>query len=368
VVALTEMRRRKAAFGFIVAVAALVSYLVLMIDGLAGGLRGEFASAIEAFDADAIAFASGSDTSVFRSELDESAVAAVENALGVRESARLTYLPADYVSGAGSLSSAGFLGFDPGTIGAPEVIRGRDLRPDETGALLADTGLLRQSGLDLGDTMTIHARGQDLDLEIVGEIEARALGWMPVGYAANEDLLALKYGAPSPDRPVASIVLLRGDGALDVRAPDIEVVNKEVAFDRIEGLADMEATMGAIRVIVYAIGAAVVGVFFYVLTLHKTAVIAMLKALGARNRFVLAQTAVQAVVVVALALVAAIPAALLTSDALTRFAPDAIPIQPEPGAYLLTALTVLATALVGVVFSVRSVVRIDPALALARQQ
>jgi putative ABC transport system permease protein len=368
VVGLREMRRHKRTFGFIVAVVALIAFLIVMINGLASGLVDEYGSAMERFDADAVAFESGAQTSVLRSSLDESTVRAIENLPGVERAAALTFLQADYRSGSGDSGSAGFMGYDVGTIGEPPVIDGRAIRSGERQVLLADSATLRQAGLAIGDTMRIETSLLEADFTIVGEIDGGSLGFLPVSYMTNEDLRALKYGDAADRGRSASVVILQGAGPFDLRWDGFEVVSHEVAVERIEGRADAQTTMAAAQVMVYLIGAAVIGVFFYILTTQKTSGIGLLKALGAGNRLVAGQILAQVLVVVAVSLAVALPAAKLATDAMARFAPDAIPVTPGLSTYLLTSFAVALTGIVGITFAVRRAVRIDPIVALARQQ
>ena len=48
--------------------------------------------------------------------------------------------------------------------------------------------------------------------------------------------------------------------------------------------------------------------------------------------------------------------------------PDAVPIGFTTGTYVTTCLTLLATAVIGALFSVRQVFKTDPIIALGQQQ
>ncbi len=109
-----------------------------------------------------------------------------------------------------------------------------------------------------------------------------------------------------------------------------------------------------------------IGVFFYVLTLHRVPGIALLKALGATNRFVATQTLAQALVVTLAGLALSVLAALLTQSLLSS--DEGIPIVFTAGTYVATSISLALTALVAVAFSVRRIARVDPIIALAQQQ
>jgi putative ABC transport system permease protein len=111
----------------------------------------------------------------------------------------------------------------------------------------------------------------------------------------------------------------------------------------------------------------VIGVFFYVLTLQKLPQIGVLKAIGATNWYVLRQLLVQALLVSLAAVAIAVPLSLLTQRLLAR-SPDAVPIAFTPGTIVVTAVALMAAALVGSIVSARRVLSVDPIIALGQQQ
>ena len=76
-IGLLEIRRRKVQFALIALIVTLISYLVLMINGLGVGLNVLAGSALQNFDADAIAYSDGASVSVIRSELSQATVDAI---------------------------------------------------------------------------------------------------------------------------------------------------------------------------------------------------------------------------------------------------------------------------------------------------
>lgn len=367
-IGLLEIRRRKVQFALIALVVTLISYLVLMINGLGVGLNDQAGSALRNFDADAIAYADGAGLSVIRSELSSEALEAAMSQEGVEDAAPLGYVAANYSYGDREVASAAFIGYDPGTIGEPDVTSGRELTADDTRGLLGDSDFLRRAGLEVGDTVTISLRLETFEFEVVGEISEGNFFFQPVVYVLRDTWKEMKYGeaASSGASPEASIVLLQGDDLLGVFDTH-EVVDKTTAFANIEGVAGQQSTVVALRVFGYIIGALVIGVFFYVLTLQKVAQIGVLKAVGASTFFVFRQVLVQAVAVSVIGLIVSVPLAWFTDYSLKQL-PDPVPIAFTLNTYVTTISALLVTAIVGAFFSGRQVVKVDPIIALGQQQ
>lgn len=366
-IGLLEIRRRKVQFALIATVVALISYLVLMINGLGVGLNVAAGSALRSFNADALAYSDESGISVIRSELSQAAVDRATALPGVEAAAPLGYVAANYRSANGEISSAAFLGFDPGTIAAPRVTAGRPLTPGDERGMLADRTFLRAAGLAVGDTVQVSVRLVTMEFTIVGEIDEGQFFFQPAVYILRDTWRELKYGANAQDGPVASIVLLRGEGLPGTRAEGIEVVSKSTAFSNIEGVSGQQSTVMFLRFFGYLIGALVIGVFFYVLTLQKIPNIGVLKALGASNFFVFRQLLVQAVFVAIIGLAVALPLAYLTNWGLDQL-PNPVPIAFTAGTWVTTSILLVLMSLIGTIFSGRQVLRVDPIIALGQQQ
>ncbi len=363
---LIEIRRRKVQFALIALVVTLISYLVLMINGLGVGLNVQAGSALKSFDADAIAYSDQAGLSIIRSEMGPKDVAAVRTLPGVIAAADIGYVPASYRPKGGGVKSAAFLGIGANTIAAPKVTRGRDLTESDRRALLADKRFLKASGFSVGDRVEISVRLTKVEFTIVGEVDEGAILYQPAVYVVSTTWRELRYGA-NPGAPAASLVLLRGEGLAGAKGPGFEVVDKATAFANIEGVRGQQSTVTSLQVFGHVIGALVIGVFFYVLTIQKVPQIGMLKALGASGTYVFRQLVVQALAVAMAGLALALPLAYFTDQALQRL-PEAVPIDFTASTWGTTAATLLVTALVGTVFSGRRVITTDPIIALGQQQ
>jgi len=365
-VGLLELRRRKVQYGLIALIVTLISYLVLMINGLGVGLNVLAGSALKNFDADAIAYADSAGLSVIRSELSDDALAALEAEPGVDQSAAIGYVAANYRQDDGKIDSAAFIGYDPGTIAEPRVTDGRALAPEDSDGLLADKSFLKASGLSIGDTLEVSVRLTTRTFRIVGEIDEGAFFFQPVVYMLRSSWQDLKYGEGAAG-PNASVILLKGDDLVGRDPAGFEIVDKATAFANIEGVSGQQSTVQALRLFAYLVGALVIGVFFYVLTLQKVPQIGVLKAIGASNFFVFRQVLLQVMAIAVVGLAVALPLTIAT-DRLLQQAPDSVPIAFTTGTFVTTTLALLVTAVVGAAFSGRQVLKTDAMIALGQQQ
>lgn len=368
-----ELQRRKLQFSLITLIVALIAYLILMVNALGLGLQSFAGSALRDLDADYLAYSSVSNLSIPRSEIGASTVDALRAAPGVAAVSRLGYFTVTPSRGDQQYPAA-LLGIEPAGLGAPPIVAGRGVEPGKR-ELLADQSYLDLSGFAIGDTITIPVRLQDFDFRIVGAVDSGRFFFQSPLYVDIADWQTLRYGGPklvgpdgtAADSPAASVVLVRGGTpeAIEAAVPGLRVVDKETAFQNIEGVKPQNQTVVTLRTLAYAIGGLVIGIFFYVLTLQKLGQIGILKAMGAGGRAIFLQLALQVVVVVALALLVAVPLTVLSLRGITAALPE-FPLLLTTGSVLATVLLLFVVALGGAFVSGRQIARVDPILALGQ--
>jgi putative ABC transport system permease protein len=366
-IGLKEVSRRKLQFALIAMVVVLISYLVLMINGLGVGLNKQAGSALLQLNADAMAFSASSRTSVIRSELSTQAVQDAGYLDGVVASAPLGYMSVNTRSPGGDVKGIALLGYLPGQLGEPAVKKGRQLTASDSRGVLADAKFMKSSNLNIGDKLTVINRLQTFDFTIVGQVDPGYFFFQPVVYLPLDSLREVKYGAITPDTPLASVVLLKGKNLVGKSTADFAVVSKKTAFANIEGVKGQQQTVDALRLFGFLIGALVVGIFFYVLTLQKIQQVGTLKALGASNSFLFKQMLLQVLSIIVLGVAISVGAAYGTNSLLSRL-PQAVPISFTGGTFLFTSTLFILTGMIGVVFSLRKVSRVDPIIAIGQQQ
>jgi ABC-type antimicrobial peptide transport system permease subunit len=133
------------------------------------------------------------------------------------------------------------------------------------------------------------------------------------------------------------------------------------AVDAIPGVEQQRSTFNQIIAVTVAIAVVVVALFFALLTVERLGLYGVLKAIGARSRTLFAGLVAQAVVVTTVAVVIAGGLAVLL-DALIP--PGSIPLDISPRRIVTSAVLLLVAAVIGCAFSLRRVLRVDPASAI----
>jgi putative ABC transport system permease protein len=148
---------------------------------------------------------------------------------------------------------------------------------------------------------------------------------------------------------------------IDAATGTTESLTTAEAIDEIPGVRAQQSTFNQIIGVTIAIAGVVVALFFALLTVERLSLYGVLKALGARSNTLFAGLVAQAVVVTAVASVVAGGLAFLI-DALIP--PGSIPLDISGRRVLTSAVLLLVAAVVGCAFSLRRVLRVDPAAAI----
>jgi putative ABC transport system permease protein len=361
--ALTEIRRRKLQFGLVTGVVTLISYLVLMVTGLGLGLQERAGTALLALDGDYLAYSDRADLSVIRSRLTEAQVQDIASAPSVSGATPIGYIAAVAEYAPQTTDTVAIIGVDPASFAAPRVIEGEALAAP--GDLLVDRTWAETTGIGVGDEVALPSGFDTIPFTVVGIVDQGYFFFQSATYVAISDWQRITYQGPQDAAPAASIVLVRGTALDGTRGEGWQLITKQDGFNNIEGVSAQQSTVNALRYMGLLIGAMVIGVFFYVITLQKVALLGILKAIGASGWFLASQALLQVFVVSVLG--AAIAAALAVLTKTTLLSSAAVPIAFTSGAVISTSVAVVIAGLVGASLSARQVGSVDPIVAMQQQ-
>ncbi len=344
-VALRDLRAARGRFALITLVVVLVAVLVSFLSGLASGLAQQNVSALRELPGDTVVFA---DTGTAPS-FDSSA------------------LTADQVRTWRQAAHA-----DP--VGISRARAGRDSGPPVQVALFGSAGATfgNRSAIDTGSVVLSAPAARELSATTGDHITlanaiftVTAIGgddWyahMPVVWMTLTDWQAL-----TPHGGAATILL-----ASDV--PEASAVNAAAhtvttsAADSLRAIGSYRAensSLTLMTILLYAISALVIGAFFTVWTIQRTADIAILKALGATTGSLVADALGQALIV----LLTGVGIGLACTSLAGTMLGTAMPFELSAATTLAPGAVLIALGLLGAAVALRFVATADPLTALDR--
>jgi hypothetical protein len=136
-------------------------------------------------------------------------------------------------------------------------------------------------------------------------------------------------------------------------------VTREEAVRSLPGMSQQATTFGYVRAVTLGVALVVVGLFLSFVTLERTPLYAVLKALGMSSRQLFTGVVIQVLLVT----ITAAAVAAVATWGLTHVPLD-LPTSMRPVRFVETVVALGVTSVVGSVLSLRRVVRVDPASAI----
>lgn len=362
--ALRELRRRPGRFTVAGGALAFLSVLLLFLGGLLDGLYLGGTGVLRAQEADLLTYSDDARLSLLRSRVDAplpDEVAAVDGVESVRGLG--VALVAATVPGEDELADVSVVGYEGGAAGVPD--------PPAEGFVGYADRRLEAFGVEEGDRLGLGPDG--IEVEVIGWVEDTSFllqGGLWVSPATWRAVLAsARPDAVLPDGTFQGLAVEVEPGAdpsavasaIDDATGSTLTVTRDEAVLALPGIKEQNATLSAIINTTFLVVGIVVALFFALVTLERSALYAVLKAVGASSRQLLAGVVVQAVVV---AVVALAVGGLLTF-LLSLAVPPAVPVQFEPSRATQVVLGVLVASVAGSAVSLRRVIKVDPADAIS---
>lgn len=360
--AIRDLRFARGRFGLMAAVVGLLTLLVVLLSGLAAGLGDKSTSAVAGLSADHLAFASpapGQALSFDSSIVGTPALDAWRATPGVSDAALLGVSPGSLTAGSRQLPVTVF-GAATGGFLAPETLA-------RQGEVVLGPELLAAAGVEDGSRVTIGGR----QFRVVAGAADAAFNHLRVAWVALPDWdrlaghdRAADASAQSATTESGTVVALRTDSDVDLAAGDAAAGTTATtitgAFAAIGSYTAENGSLTLIRVLLFAVGALVVGAFFTVWTIQRTPDLAVLKAIGATSRYLVKDSLAQAGTV----LVIGAGTGALLATGLGLLASSAVPFIVSPATTVFPLTVTIVVGLVGALAAVRSIVKVDPLTAL----
>ncbi len=364
--ALREMWRRPARFATAVALLTLIAMLLMLLGGLLDGLIQRSTGAIRAQRGDLVTFSATAEKSFLRSRISPEvrsrveAVPGVTSVGGIGVSQLGARVPGN---GPRDLVDVALVGYQEAPSGVPS--------PPPAGRAYADS-ILQDSGVKQGDTLTLGpARTPVQVIGFVDNVSYSGAGTLWTSPQTWREVQNANRPGSSVGPGVFQALVVRSDGNASTVARRIDratggstvTVSRAEAADAIGGVRQQRSVFNQIIGVTLVIAVVVVALFFALLTVERIGLYGMLKAIGARSRTLFGGVVVQAVVVALIAAAIGSAFALLLDQTLP---PGTIPYQLLPSRVIVSSAALIVSAVVGSVFSLRRVLRVDPASAIGR--
>lgn len=344
----------------------VLAVLLMFLGGLLDGLLAGSTGAYRAQRADLIVYSTNARESLVRSRIDAPLRQTVEGLEGVEAvgglgSVQLGARPGDDPESRDLISTA-LLGYELAPRGLPD-------EPPAEGEVIADN-TLKADGIEEGDTLLLGPARSEV--KVIGFVD-------DTGYSGQTSLWGSLdtwrsvTAANRPDRTFAddatAALVVRVDGDASEVADQIDEATDGAtatltihdAIEALPGVAQQRSTFNQIIGVTAIIALVVVGLFFALITVERTPLYGILKAIGGSSSTLFGGVLLQAVSLALLASALGAAAALAMDAAIP---PGTLPFDITSTRLAINVTLMVVAAVAGCAFSLRRVLRIDPAAAI----
>lgn len=352
--AINEMKHSKLRYALVIGVVFLIAYLVFFLTGLAYGLAQENRTAVDKWQADRILLSDEANGKLSMSMLTMADYESVK----AEDKAALAQFPGIVYQKEkkNQQIDVSFFGIEADEFLAPNLVKGRMFK--NTGEVVVNDSLAKEDGLQVGDQLKVA--GSKQTLKIVGFTDEAMYNVAPVIYMSLADFQEIRFNQALPKEAMKiNAIVVRGQ--TKQVADNLEKVKISAFINDLPGYSAQNMTFAFMIGFLIVIAAIVIGIFIYILTMQKQAIFGVMKAQGISNFFIARSVFVQTAILAFVGIVLGLALTYLSSLVL----PAAVPFAIFWGLYLAVSVGMWVIAILSAVFSVSTVVKIDPLQAIS---
>lgn len=343
-----EMKHSKGKYIMIFVIITLIAYLVFFLTGLAYGLAEAGRLAADKWEASAVIMTKEADNNLSISSFNKEKLSDVT----AKEKAPLAQSASVISSKGKGKENVTLFGVNKISFIAPNIIKGHQV--SKNNELVIDESLAKVNHYHIGDEVTFA--GDSKKYKIVGLTNRAKFNVAPVVYMTIPGLNELRFGHSERNDMINAIVV-RGKAKVE---SDLEVIPIKTFINGLPGYSAQVMTFSFMIIALIIIAAVVLGIFIFVLTMHKQKTIGIMKIQGVPTRMIATSSLMQTLILAVSGVILGVVLTFLSSLGLPKSMPFEFNVMLTLG---VGVLMIVITNLASLV-SIRSIVKIDPLKAM----
>lgn len=344
--ALRELKRNKLRYGLVGSIMLLLSFLVLMISGLANGLSYDNASLLKNTDIEHFAIAKDAENKLLRSQISKEDITALQKEIGEENVIPFYISMVTLEKNNNKKVDVSVLASDTNDTFKPEIIEGRLFEKGKDEVVLDEKA--KKKEVKLGDVVKDPVSQKEMT--VVGFTKGSMFSHTPVMYTSESfrEEIAMK------NQKEYNAVALKKETSASFE--NVKVVEKKTVLEGIPGYKEEQGTLTMIIGFLLVISALLIGVFYYVITLQKTQQIGILKAIGTKSSHLAKSLLIQSVLLSAVSM----GIAILLMLGVAAILPEGMPFLLTSTMIIQYTIIFLVISILGTLLSLYQVLKVDP--------
>ena len=329
-------------------------FMVLFLSGLVNGLGRAIIASIDQIDAPYYLVSDSSENLITVSNLSPDTLQQLQE----MTDAKLAPLNIQrmYLSKSDSEEKMDihYFAIEAGSFLEPNVQEGTSLADAtcENPIILDDD--YKADGTSLGDIVKDSTTG--MEFQVVGFSKDQMYGHTSVGFITKESYTVLRTAINPNYEPMIHSIVIQGNDIEKIDIKGTMVAGKTDIINQLPGYTAEKTTITMVIWMLVVISAAVIGVFYYILTIQKEKQFGIMKAMGVTMREIGGLICSQVMIVVCFGAIVA----NLLAFGMAAFLPQAMPFYLTVSNACIVTVAFIAISLISSLLSIRKVAKVDP--------
>lgn len=349
-----EIKHNISKYLLIEGILVLMIFMVVFLSGLANGLGWAISASIEKTEAEYFVMSTDAEKLISTSNIDVDVLEKVSTQtkddvtnLSIKRSNINTFtdekkLDITYFA----INPEGFL--------APEVTEGDTLLKASIENPILLNSSFKEENINIGDVLEDSVTG--LKFTVVGFVEDELYGHSPVGFISTETYKELNLLVNPSYTEKYNAVAVKGSDIENINLQGLEVLDKETVISNLPGNAAEQLTIKMILWVLVAISAAILGVFFYVITIQKQKQFGVLKAIGMKMSELAAYIMHQVLILSMIGVLIGNGLAI----GMAAMLPKSMPFNLNITSVIIISIVFMLISLLTSLVSIKRVAKVDP--------
>lgn len=334
----------------------LLMFMVIFLSGLTHGLDKAASSALNNIPAKNFIVNSDSEGALASSNITNEQMLKLKEELGEDVSELLIHRSYITTVDSDTKVDIAYFGINMEENLNPEISEGEKLGLEKNTIVLDSK--FKTENINLGDSIIDSASGEKL--KVVGFISDNSYSYTGVGYVSLETLTDLKNKVNNNYKGSYTTLVTNKDIKDAFKSEDMLVKTKEEIINKLPGYEAQQGTIIMITWVLVIISAAILGVFFYIITIQKKQTYGVMKALGMRNleitKILVTQILILAIIGVIIANIIAYGAALML--------PPTLPYFVKYGELAIIIFAFIIISILSGLISIAKIAKVDPLITI----
>lgn len=356
-----ELIYQRKKYALIELVIVLLMFMVLFLSGLANGLGRAVDSSVADSGANYFVVSDTSEDLLTVSSLSESVVNKVKAAEDKSNDIASLDVMRSYIQKEKEKDKVDitYFAIEKGSFLEPMVVSGKNLdKSSYDNPIVLDDDYM-DKGFKIGEK--IYDSSVDKTFTISGFTKDKMYGHVSVGYITRADFEVLaKKLMPLHSVPTHALAIKGKDTVSKLELDGVKVDTKKQIIDKLPGYKAEQTTINMITWVLVVVSSAIIGVFYYIITLQKEREFGVMKAIGVSMMKISNVICSQVIMVAGFGVVIA----NILAFAMAAVLPNSMPFYLEAANAAMVSVVFVFISLLASLLSLVRVAKVDPVTAI----